>query len=309
MTAWVRRRRGIGPVSRITSEQWEETMASHNPIFRFAPSPNGYLHLGHAFSALFTEHWARALGGTFLLRIEDIDPVRSKPVFTEAIFEDLRWLGLAWPEPVLRQSERLPAYAAAADRLRQLDLLYPCFCSRAEIAAAATGSDPDGAPLYAGTCRHLPAATIAARLGRGDAVQYRLDTARALARTGPLTFTVAQPSPADRPQIRYARPERWGDVVLQRKDVPTSYHLSVVVDDAAQGITHVTRGRDLEAATDLHVLLQFLLGLPSPAYSFHRLIRDAEGRKLAKSKGSTSLRDLRAAGWTADDVRRELGLG
>lgn len=300
---------GIDPVSKITSEQREETMASHNPIFRFAPSPNGYLHLGHAFSALFTDHWARALGGTFRLRIEDIDPVRSKPVFTEAIFEDLHWLGLAWPEPVLRQSARLPAYEAAADRLRQLGLVYPCFCSRAEIAATASGTDPDGAPLYAGACRHLPADAIAARLDRGDPVQYRLDMARAQALTGPLTFAVAQPSPADRPQIRYARPERWGDVVIQRKDVPTSYHLSVVVDDAADGVTHVTRGRDLEAATDLHVLLQFLLGLPSPTYTFHRLILDAEGVKLAKSKGSTSLRDLRAEGWTADDVSRELGFG
>ena len=280
-----------------------------NPILRFAPSPNGRLHLGHAFSALFTARAAAALGGTMRLRLEDIDPVRSKPEFDAAIIEDLLWLGLDWPEPVLRQSTRFAAYGEAADRLRRRGLLYPCFCTRSAIAARATGTDPDGAPLYAGTCRHLPADAIAARLDRGDPVQYRLDTARALALTGPLTFTRAQPSPADRPQIRYARPERWGDVVIQRKDVPTSYHLSVVVDDAADGVTHVTRGRDLEAATDLHVLLQFLLGLPSPTYTFHRLILDAEGVKLAKSKGSTSLRDLRAEGWTADDVRRELGFG
>jgi glutamyl-Q tRNA(Asp) synthetase len=280
-----------------------------NPIFRFAPSPNGYLHLGHAFSALFTDHWARALGGTFLLRLEDTDTTRCKPEFAAAILEDLAWLGLTWPEPVLRQSDRFPVYAAHAARLGARGLLYPCFCSRSEIAAAATGTDPDGAPLYTGTCRHMTPEVTAERLSRGDPVQYRLDTSAAIALTGPLTFTVAQPAPLDRPQIRYARPERWGDVVLQRKETPTSYHLSVVVDDAAQGVTHVTRGRDMEASTDIHVLLQFLLGLPSPIYTFHKLILDTDGNKLAKSKGSTSLRDLRAAGWTAADVRRELGFG
>jgi glutamyl-Q tRNA(Asp) synthetase len=282
-------------------------MMAENPILRFAPSPNGYLHLGHAYSALFTDHWAWVLGGRFLLRLEDIDPARSKPEFADAIFDDLAWLGLTWPEPVLRQSDRLASYAEAAARLARRGLLYPCFCSRAEIAAVATGTDPDGAPLYAGTCRHLAPEKIALRLARGDATQYRLDMARAVEMTGPLTFTQAQPTPCDRPQIRYARPERWGDVVLQRKEVPTSYHLSVVVDDAAQGITHVTRGRDMEAATDVHVVLQMLLGLPSPNYTFHKLRLDGEGKKLAKSKGSTSLRDLRAAGWTREDVRRELG--
>jgi glutamyl-Q tRNA(Asp) synthetase len=278
-----------------------------NPIFRFAPSPNGFLHLGHAYSALFTAHWAARLGGTFLLRIEDIDPLRSKPEFVDAIFEDLAWLGLAWPEPVLRQSTRMAAYAEAASRLDGLGLLYPCFCSRAEIAAAAVGTDPDGAPLYAGTCRHLSPRDVEARLAAGEPAQYRLDTAGALRMIGPLTFTQAQPTPADRPQIRYARPERWGDFVVQRKETPTSYHLSVVVDDAAQGVTNVTRGRDVEAATDIHVLLQFLLGLPSPTYTFHRLLLDEGGKKLAKSRGSTSLRDLRAAGWSPGDVRRELG--
>lgn len=278
-----------------------------NPIFRFAPSPNGHLHLGHAYSALFTDHWTRRLGGTFLLRLEDTDITRCRPEFAEAIVEDLGWLGLNWPEPVMRQSDRFPVYASAARRLDAMGLLYPCFCSRSEIAAAAIGTDPDGAPLYGGACRQLSARTVADRLARGDPVQYRLDTARAIARTGLLTFTTAQPTPLDRPQIRYARPERWGDVVLQRKETPTSYHLSVVVDDAAQGITNVTRGRDMEPSTDIHVLLQFLLGLPSPVYTFHKLILDAEGRKLAKSKGSTSLRDLREAGWSAGDVRRELG--
>jgi glutamyl-Q tRNA(Asp) synthetase len=280
---------------------------SVKPILRFAPSPNGLLHLGHAYSALFTWQAAAQLGGTALLRIEDIDLARSKPEFTQAIFDDLHWLGLDWPEPVWRQSERFPAYAAAADKLRAMGLLYPCFCSRTEIATPAIGSDPDGAPLYAGTCRHLNEADIATRLERGDPVQYRLDLQRAMAMTGPLTFTVIGPTMADRPQIRYARPERWGDVVVQRKDTPTSYHLSVVVDDAAQGVTHVTRGRDMEAATDIHVLLQFLLGLPSPIYAFHRLLLDEDGKKLSKSRGSPSLRDLRDAGRTPEDIRHQLG--
>ncbi len=277
------------------------------PVFRFAPSPNGYLHMGHAYSALYTAQWAGMMAGRFLLRIEDIDRERSKPEFTEAIFEDLHWLGLAWEKPVWRQSERFPAYVAAAGRLRRLGLLYPCFCSRSEIADAATGMDPDGAPLYAGTCRHLDPLEAERRLEAGDEASWRLQTDIATAMTGMLTFTTAGPTPLDRPQIRYARPELWGDVVLQRKDTPTSYHLSVVVDDAAQGVTHVTRGRDMEASTDIHVLLQMLLGLPSPVYTFHKLILDAEGRKLSKSKGSPSLRSLREAGWTAADVRRELG--
>lgn len=278
------------------------------PVLRFAPSPNGYLHLGHALSALVTWKAADLLGGMALLRIEDIDRQRCKPEFAQAIVEDLAWLGLTWPEPVLLQSERFDIYADAANRLRDMDLLYPCFCSRADIATAATGTDPDGAPLYPGTCRHLSNAERIERLERGEPVQFRLDTEAARARTGMLTFSVLGPTVLDRPQIRYARPERWGDVVLQRKDTPTSYHLSVVVDDAAQGITHVTRGRDLEAATDIHVLLQMLLGLPGPIYHFHRLLLGDDGEKLAKSKGSQSLRDLRAEGWTPEDVRRAVGV-
>lgn len=277
------------------------------PRLRFAPSPNGYLHLGHAFSALTTWDAAGKLGGTAHLRIEDIDRNRCKPEFTEAIFVDLHWLGLSWPEPVLVQSERFDIYADAANRLRDMDLLYPCFCSRAEIAAASMGTDPDGAPLYPGTCRHLSNAARIERLECGDPVQFRLDTETAMARAGMLTFSVIGPTILDRPQIRYARPQRWGDVVLQRKDTPTSYHLSVVVDDAAEGITHVTRGRDLEAAADIHVLLQMLLGLPAPLYHFHRLILDDTGEKLSKSKGSASLRDLRKDGWTPNDIRRALG--
>ena len=277
------------------------------PVLRFAPSPNGLLHPGHALSALVTWKAAEVLGGTALLRIEDIDVQRCKPEFTQAVFEDLHWLGLTWPEPVLIQSERFDLYAEAANQLRDADLLYPCFCSRTEIAERATGTDPDGASLYPGTCRHLSNAERIERLERGDPVQFRLDTDTARERTGMLTYSVIGPTLHDRPQIRYARPDRWGDVVLQRKNTPTSYHLSVVVDDAAQGITHVTRGRDLEAATDIHVLLQMLLGLSAPTYHFHRLLLGDDGEKLAKSKGSQSLRDLRAQGWSPDDVWRAVG--
>lgn len=276
-------------------------------MLRFAPSPNGPLHLGHAYSALYTWAAAKRLGGTALLRIEDIDKGRSRPEFIAAIYDDLRWLGLYWPEPVMLQSQRLEAYVAAGADLRASDLLYPCFCSRSAIAAASTGTDPDGAPLYPGTCRHLHRGEQIARLEAGEPVQFRLDMERAIAMTGALSFTVTGPSPADRPQIRYARPARWGDVVLQRKNMPASYHLAVVVDDAAQSITHVTRGRDMEAATDIHVLLQMLLGLPTPFYEFHRLILDDDGRKLAKSRHSQSLADLREQGWTPDDVRRAVG--
>lgn len=278
-----------------------------SPVFRFAPSPNGRLHLGHAYSALFTAHWAERLGARFLLRIEDIDRARCKPEFTEAIFEDLAWLGLKWDQPVLRQSERMHAYAEAAAELRSQGLLYPCFCSRTEVAAHADGTDPDGAPIYGGTCKHLGDDEIEAHLRAGRIPQWRLSTEDAVERLGVMTYSVAGPNPADRPQLRYAQPQRWGDAVVVRKDTPTSYHLSVVVDDAAQGITHVTRGRDMEAATDLHILLQRLLGLPSPIYTFHKLILDDEGNKLAKSKGSPSLASLRAESWTPDDVRRAVG--
>ncbi|MDB5539446.1 MAG: tRNA glutamyl-Q(34) synthetase GluQRS [Devosia sp.] len=247
------------------------------------------------------------MGGRFLVRIEDTDITRSKPEFTDAIFEDLNWLGLSWEEPVWRQSSRFDIYAEQADRLKRRGLLYPCFCLRSEIAEVSTGTDPDGAPLYAGTCRHLTEAEIAQRFAEGREVQWRLKSDEARALTGVLTYTVAAPSPIDRPQIRYARPERWGDVVLQRKGTPTSYHLSVVIDDDAQGVTHVTRGRDMEPSTDIHVLLQMLLGLRSPVYTFHRLVLDEEGRKLSKSKGSPSLRSLREAGRTAEDIRQELG--
>jgi glutamyl-Q tRNA(Asp) synthetase len=271
-------------------------------VLRFAPSPNGYLHLGHAYSALYTDLWASQLGGTFLLRLEDTDITRCKPEFAHAIVEDLRWLGLGWPEPVMVQSERFATYAAFADRLWARGLLYHCDCSRQEVAERATSTDPDGAPVYDGKCRLHGIAG-----GPDRQIQSRLDLHKAVALTGPLSFTVLGPTPFDRPQIRYARPELWGDVVLQRKGTPTSYHLSVVIDDDAQGITHVTRGRDMEAATDIHVLLQMLLGLRQPIYNFHRMLLGEDGRKLSKSKGSPSLRDLRASGKTAGAVRAELG--
>jgi glutamyl-Q tRNA(Asp) synthetase len=285
------------------------------PVFRFAPSPNGELHLGHALSALIGFERAQALGGCFLLRIEDIDVGRTRAEFIAGIFEDLGWLGLTWPEPVLCQSQRFAAYRKAAERLEAMGLLYPCFATRAEIAEAARHDqrDPDGAPLYPGLFRHRPAAEAAARKGKGERFALRLDMGRALAAaraklgSAPLTFTELDEAGAARPIPAY--PERWGDAVLVRKDVPTSYHLAVVVDDAWQGVTHVTRGRDLFAATDLHRLLQLLLDLPQPLYHHHRLIIDAEGRKLAKSAAATSLGQLRRQGLTPADVRRLIGFG
>jgi glutamyl-Q tRNA(Asp) synthetase len=281
------------------------------PVLRFAPSPNGRLHLGHAFSALFTARAAAATGGIFLLRLEDIDPMRSKPEFEAGIKEDLTWLGLVWPEPVLRQSARMRIYAEAAEGLKARGLLYPCFCSRRAIADAARCTDPDGAPLYAGTCRPLPADETGRRIAQGEPAQWRLKMDTAAAETGPIVIAEAPARGVDaiwsKAQKRRARPTRWGDAVLIRKDVPASYHLSVTVDDAAQGVTHVTRGADLFAATDLHALLQRLLGFSSPRYCHHRLLRDDEGEKLAKSKGSATLKTLRESRWSAEDVKRELG--
>jgi glutamyl-Q tRNA(Asp) synthetase len=281
------------------------------PVSRFAPSPNGRLHLGHAFSALFTARAAASIGGIVLLRIEDIDPARSKPEFVSGILEDLSWLGLRWPEPVLRQSAHMPAYAAAAEVLKAKNLLYPCFCSRREIAAAAAATDPEGAPLYPGTCRRLSQGEAAERLARGEPAQWRLKVDLAAQEAGPLTIEEAPARGPDALWAEIARrpadPLRWGDAVLIRKEAPTSYHLSVTVDDATQGVTRVTRGMDLFAATDLHVLLQRLLGLPSPVYCHHELLLDGQGEKLAKSKGAPSLRSLRDSGETAAAVRYGLG--
>jgi glutamyl-Q tRNA(Asp) synthetase len=284
------------------------------PVFRFAPSPNGELHLGHALSALVGWEAAKAAGGRFLLRIEDIDMGRSRPEYVAGILADLRWLGLAWEEPVLFQSTRFAAYAEAARRLEAMGLLYPCFATRAEIEAAAAGgaSDPDGAQLYPGLWKGRPETDIARRKAAGEPFALRLDVGRALAaaRTRlagcPLTFT--ERGEDGRPQTIAADPALWGDAVIVRKDTPASYHLAVVVDDAWQGVTHVTRGRDLYAATHLHRLLQVLLGLPEPIYRHHRLITDARGRKLAKSARDTSLRCLRESGLTPAEVRCLVGL-
>ncbi len=270
-----------------------------SPRLRFAPSPNGRLHLGHAYSALLNAEIARALRGDLLLRIEDIDPLRCRPELTEAVIADLAWLGLTFPEPVWRQSARMSTYRAALDSLRRRGLVYPCTCTRREIqAAAGEGRDPDGAPLYPGTCRgrQVPDAPHA----------WRLDQARALALCpGPHAYTAFAPGEPE--TVRLADPDRWGDAVIGRKDVPTSYHLAVVLDDAAQGITHVVRGQDLEAATDLHVLLQRLLGLPTPRYHHHGLIRDAAGEKLSKSLRSEALAALRERGVSPGEVRARLG--
>jgi glutamyl-Q tRNA(Asp) synthetase len=275
-------------------------------VFRFAPSPNGRLHLGHAYSALLNDALARRCGGRLLLRIEDIDFARSREEHVEAVFADLGWLGLAWEHPVRRQSEHMADYEEAAGRLRARGLLYPCFCTRSEIVRAkATGRDPDRAPLYPGTCRGLSEADIAARIAEGRRPALRLDMARAVQETRALAWTRFDAE--FREAVVPAGPERWGDPILVRRDTPTSYHLSVVVDDAIQGITHVVRGRDLEAATDLHRLLQALLGLPSPLYHHHGLMLDEAGAKLAKSAGSRTLADLRAAGESAESLRVRLG--
>lgn len=278
------------------------------PVFRFAPSPNGRLHLGHAYSALLNEKLARETAGRFLLRIEDIDRPRCTDALTEAMLADLAWLGLAWEEPVLRQSEHLADYHAAQQRLHDERLLYPCFCSRRDIALAAGETrerDPEGQPLYPGTCRRLSTEERSRRLAEGEPHAWRIAMYEALARMSePLSFVEAS---SGAPLREPAFAEAWGDVVLVRKDIGTSYHIAVVIDDARQGVTQVVRGRDLFHATSIHLVLQHLLGLPTPRYVHHALIDDAEGRKLSKSLGSKSLADLRDAGVSPRDVRRVLG--
>jgi glutamyl-Q tRNA(Asp) synthetase len=286
-------------------------------ILRFAPSPNGHLHLGHAYSALLNDDMARERGGRLLLRIEDIDTQRCRPDYEAAIYDDLRWLGIAWEEPVRRQSEHFADYAAAIAKLEARDLLYPSFESRSEIAALVAERDrqghwprdPDGAPLYAGRARKMPAAERERRRRAGEPFALRLAMDAALAQAGVLTWNETGGGPQGQTGLVTATPQRWGDVVLARKELPTSYHLSVVIDDALQGVTDVVRGQDLFWATGVHRLLQTLLGLPEPAYHHHRLILDAEGRKLSKATQATSLRELRAAGLGAADIRRMVGLG
>ena len=281
---------------------------------RFAPSPNGWLHLGHARSALYASVLAQRLGGRFLVRIEDIDVTRTREEFVTGIFEDLNWLGLNWERPVLRQSEHFMTYQAAAERLRQSGVLYRCFASRSEIAAATPSGarrDPDGQPLYPGLHRDLSDDEQEARISRGEPFAWRLDMqkatgiARQVAGKWPPTYRAWQPN-GDL-MLTAANPEVWGDAVIVRKDVPASYHLAVVVDDARQGVSHVTRGVDLEPATGLHRLLQVLLGLPEPIYCHHDLILDMDGAKLSKSAGAQSLGELRAAGYSAAQVSEICG--
>jgi len=282
------------------------------PVFRFAPSPNGYLHLGHALSALVNFDMARAAGGRFLLRIEDIDAARCRPHYEQAIYEDLAWLGITWEEPVRRQSAHLDDYRAALGRLD--GLLYPSFETRGEIARlvaererhAPWPRDPDGAPLYPGDARSLAAVERRRRMEAGEPYALRLDMAAALARTGALSWIEIDCGGKTTPVA--ASPQMWGDVVLARKETPTSYHLSVVIDDAEQGVTHVVRGQDLFAATSVHRVLQALFALAAPIYHHHRLILDADGQKLSKSTRATALRALRETGASSADIRRMVGL-
>jgi glutamyl-Q tRNA(Asp) synthetase len=280
-------------------------------VFRFAPSPNGFLHLGHAYSALLNEKMARDSGGWLLLRIEDIDVARCRPEYERAIYEDLAWMNAHWEEPVRRQSAHLADYARALDALRDLDLIYPCFCTRGDILGATADNpdwprDPDGSPLYPGTCRDIEAADRRARFASGERAAWRLDMQKAVSTVGPLTWCEYDTDNATREED--AEPQAWGDVILARRDVATSYHLSVIIDDAQQGVTDVVRGKDLFASTGVHRVLQALLGRPAPRYHHHALITDASGQKLSKSRGSPTLRDLRAGGITPDEIRRSVGL-
>jgi glutamyl-Q tRNA(Asp) synthetase len=281
------------------------------PVFRFAPSPNGFLHIGHAYSALRNFDMARRTDGRFLLRIEDIDTERCRPEYEQAIYDDLEWLGLTWDEPVLRQSDHFSTYAKAVEDLQERGLLYPCFCSRLEISRAVSSlrdwpRDPDGGPLYPRTCRHVSEEDRARRLASGQHAALRLDMTQALGQISPLLGWREYGEGEDARDV-HAEASLWGDCVLARKDIPTSYHISVVVDDARQGVTDIVRGKDLFDATSLHRLLQDLFDLPAPRYHHHDLLRDPAGQKLSKSTRAKSLRALRGEGITAQDVRRRLG--
>jgi glutamyl-Q tRNA(Asp) synthetase len=279
---------------------------SVSPVLRFAPTPNGALHLGHAYSAFCNQRLADETGARLLLRIEDLDRTRCKPAYEAAIRDDLAWLGVRFDGAPRRQSEHGDDYAAALARLKARGLVYPCFCSRADVARFASGRDPDGAPLYSGRCRLLSTPERGARLERGDKAAWRLDVTRAidLARA-PIAWLEYGEGATSRE--RAADPAAWGDIVLRGRDLAASYHLAVTVDDAIQGVTDVVRGRDLLAATSVHRLLQELLGLPAPRYRHHRLVLAAGGEKLSKSRQSPSLAALRARGLTAHQVRLALG--
>jgi len=280
-------------------------------VTRFAPSPTGYLHLGHAFAAIMAHHTARRNGGRFLLRIEDIDANRCRPEFERAIYGDLAWLGLQWDEPVLRQSERFDAYRAALACLDSQGLLYPCFCTRSAIAAEIARSveaphGPEG-PVYPGTCRSLSEAERNARI-TAEPYAIRLDATKAAERTGALRFGECGAGPHGERGTITANPAMFGDIVLARKDAPASYHLAVVLDDAYQRVSLVTRGNDLFAATHVQRLLQALLALPASRYAHHRLILDSNGRKFSKRNRAVTLRVLREGGTTPEQIRSQLGL-
>lgn len=281
-------------------------MASDTTITRFAPSPSGLLHAGHAYSALFAEQAAQRDDGRLLLRIEDIDFTRCKAEYEQAIYEDLAWLGLEWEKPVRRQSEHLDEYAAAIENLRQRGLVYPCFCTRkdilAEIEQAGAAPHGPGELLYPGICRELSDDERESRIENGEEFALRLDLEKALEKTAGEELIWHDRKKGQ----QKAQPELLGDAVLARKDIRTSYHLAVVLDDALQEISLVTRGDDLFEATHLHRLLQALLGLPVPAYEHHSLIKDPEGTRMAKRKQSPSLRDLRNEGQSAEDLRASL---
>ena len=281
-----------------------------SPVFRFAPSPNGRLHLGHAYSAMLDHALARAVGGRFLIRLEDIDATRCRPAFEAGILEDLAWLGIDWDEPPLRQSDRLADHRAALDRLTAQGLIYPSHATRGEIRAAVAAAeaegrvwprDPDGAPFPP------PEDREGARVG--EPMALRLDMGAALARLPALDWREVGAGPAGETGVVAADPAAWGDPVLARKETPSSYHLAVVVDDAAQGVTHVVRGRDLFHATSVHRVLQTLLELPAPVYLHHDLVTDGDGRKLSKSAADTALAALRADGVSPTEIRRRLDWG
>ena len=275
-----------------------ETPGPQHMVIRFAPSPTGRLHVGHGWSALMAHDMARAAGGLFRLRIEDIDGTRSRPEHVAAIIEDLEWLGIEWDGDVVFQSERLATYDAALGLLRDMDLLYPCFCTRADIQASLSAPHGPEGPIYPGTCRALMETESRRRIAAGEPHAWRIDMRKAVARAGPLAWTALPfpPVPGKAGADVAARPLAHGDVVLARKDAPASYHLSCTLDDAAMGVTYVLRGEDLRCATDIHRLLQALLGLPSPAYVHHPLLVGPDGRRLAKRDGSIALADLRAQG-------------
>ncbi len=285
-----------------------ETLATA-PVLRFAPSPNGALHLGHAYSALMNERLAAETNGRLVLRIEDLDGARCKPQYEAAILDDLAWLGLRFDAPPRRQSEHGDDYAQALARLEARGLIYPCFCSRSAVERASEGRrDPDGAPLYAGTCRGLAQDEARARLARSEKAAWRLNTRRALD-AAPQPLVWSEFGEGAIPYERSAEPSVWADVVLRGRDLAASYHLAVIVDDALLGVSDVVRGRDLLAATSIHRLLQELLGLPAPRYRHHRLVLDTKGAKLSKSRQSLSLAELRKRGVTPGDVRAALGFG